>query len=245
MSAESGIDTFRGSKGSLWSGWLGNILLLYGGTPFGWNLTPSLVWSQFIKRFYTPIAEASPHDGYYALAAIQAQFFQTRMTVVTMNVDGFHQISGSNPVYEVHGSIKRFRCGNCNCRFPDSYVPTVEPPVCSSCGKKYPRPDVTLFTEDLPAFDWNKSLDSVSNLGPNDVILVVGTSSVVYPAASLPEIARSNGATIIEINPSESTPIKKGPDDIYIQMGAKDALCQIAQQLGIDESNFKKNTESS
>jgi NAD-dependent SIR2 family protein deacetylase len=88
-----GIDTFRGS-GGLWSGLIGSTMLLYGGTPFGWNLTPGFTWSMFVRQFYTPIAAAKPHEGYFALNDISKKMFKDEVHVITMNVDGLHQASG-------------------------------------------------------------------------------------------------------------------------------------------------------
>lgn len=142
MSADSGIETFRGSNGT-WNGIFGWLLLLYGGTPFGWNLTPGFVWSQFVTRFYTPIAEAKPHDGYFALTKIEKDFClknNKQFSVITMNVDGLHQASGSNPdnVYEIHGSIRKFRCGKCNAsmnHLVNEATITTTAVRCDSCNK--------------------------------------------------------------------------------------------------------------
>ncbi len=128
-----------------------------------------------------------------------------------MNVDGLHQLAGSNPdsVFEVHGTVRRFCC--CKCRspiiIPDPLLVKDNPPLCS-CGG-YPRPDVTLFTEALPQEPWENAVDAVSLLRQEDVMIIVGTSSVVYPAASLPEMAKRRGCTLIEINPDDVTPLKQ------------------------------------
>jgi NAD-dependent deacetylase len=223
-----GIDTFRGSKG-LWSGFLGSMLLFYGGTPFGWNLTPGFTWSMFLTQFYEPIAKATPHSGYLALTRLQAEKFPgNRMQVITMNVDGLHQAGGFDPnfVHEVHGTVRKFRCVKCSLPMPEIIDPLVKPtPMCKSCGS-YPRPDVTLFYEGLPPQEWSQAVSAIRQIRPGDVMLVIGTSSVVYPAAGLPELAKQRGAILIEINPAAQTPLKQLMD-IHIQAGAAQALTEI------------------
>nr|CAG4708270.1 unnamed protein product [Naegleria fowleri] len=110
MSAESGIETFRGSSG-LWTGWIGKIVLGYFGTPLGWTISPKLCWTQYVKRFYEPIAKAHPNPGHYALAKLQKQVFPN-LQIITQNVDGLHQRAGSDPdkTYEVHGTVRRHCC---------------------------------------------------------------------------------------------------------------------------------------
>eukprot|EP01035_Chromulina_nebulosa_P019946 gene19946-25912_t len=207
MSADSGIDTFRGS-GGIWSGISGYFLLLYGGTPFGWNLTPSITWSMFIRSFYSNIINAKPHEGFYALTRLQTELFHDNIEIITMNVDGLHQSSGfqSDLVYEVHGSIRRFRCSNCNSSIDIPNVTTTAV-KCPHCNRGYSRPDVTLFTESLPSDQWSKSIQAINKLTSSDVMLVIGTSSVVYPAAHLPNLAKKHGVTMIEVNPQEITPL--------------------------------------
>mmetsp|Transcript_9911 Transcript_9911/g.26172 ORF Transcript_9911/g.26172 Transcript_9911/m.26172 type:complete len:266 (-) Transcript_9911:21-818(-) len=209
-SADSGIGTFRGAGGA-WSGLTGAIALAWGGTPIGWRWTPGLVWSKFVSDFYQPIADASPHDGLVALTELQQRCFDgpERMRFITMNVDSLHQAAGSQGVAEVHGSVRRFRCMSCgNVAQPDLPLRASRQPRCSDsgCGGRI-RPDVTLFTEGLPGDQWELAEEAVNLLRPGDVMLVVGTSSVVYPAADLPGIAKRRGATLIEFNLEVPTPL--------------------------------------
>ena len=209
-SADSGIGTFRGNGGA-WSGIVGMLSLAMGGTPFGWRWFPSLVWSRFVKDFYGPIVGAAPNDGHVALTELQQGRFRNTMAVITMNVDGLHQAAGAANVMEVHGSVRKFRCMECgkpaNPAEPlnSSKQPRCEQPGC--VGRI--RPDVTLFTEGLPADEWNRAANAIEALVPGDVVLVIGTSSVVYPAASLPERAARRGATLIEFNMELPTPLSK------------------------------------
>eukprot|EP00927_Polykrikos_kofoidii_P039859 TRINITY_DN34164_c0_g2_i1.p1 TRINITY_DN34164_c0_g2~~TRINITY_DN34164_c0_g2_i1.p1 ORF type:complete len:264 (-),score=55.36 TRINITY_DN34164_c0_g2_i1:83-874(-) len=207
-SADSGIGTFRG-EGGAWSGFTGAIKLAWGGTPFGWRWTPGLVWSRFVDEFYGPIAEAVPHDGLVALAELQQKRFGSRMSFITMNVDGLHQAAGSEHVAEVHGSVKRFRCSSCDATAqPDLPLDPSNQPRCQvdHCGGRV-RPDVTLFLESLPEDQFDAANEAIQSLSRGDVMLIVGTSSVVYPAADLPSVAKRRGATLIEFNLEMPTPL--------------------------------------
>eukprot|EP00966_Prymnesium_polylepis_P002559 58869-Prymnesium_polylepis.1 len=134
------------------------------------------------------------------------------MSFVTMNVDALHQTAGAENVAEVHGSVRRFRCGTCGA--PAAVELPLQPnlqPRCvatAGCGGRV-RPDVTLFTEGLPMDQWEAANDFVGALRMGDVLVIVGTSSVVYPAASLPSVAKRMGATLIEFNLEMPTPLSE------------------------------------
>jgi NAD-dependent deacetylase len=158
-----------------------------------------------------------------------------------MNVDGLHQASGSDPnhVHEIHGSIRKFRCGVCNVPMNDIITPDTissKPIRCQNCKRGFARPDVTLFTESLPQSPWIEANRAVQGLGVGDVLLIVGTSSVVYPAAYLPEMAKQQGATLIEVNPSMETPLHK-ITDVHIPLGAADALVKLSEKIFECNSN--------
>uniref|UniRef100_A0A7S1A9R1 Deacetylase sirtuin-type domain-containing protein n=1 Tax=Noctiluca scintillans TaxID=2966 RepID=A0A7S1A9R1_NOCSC len=210
-SADSGIGTFRGAGGA-WGGCMGKIALVWGGTPVGWRWTPGLVWYRFVQDFYGPIVAARPHDGLFALAELQqTHFVGGRMQFVTMNVDSLHQMAGSQEVSEVHGSVQRFRCAECDAPVqPPMPLNPRSQPYCQ-CGGRV-RPDVTLFTEGLPPDQWSSATDAIRKLKRGDVLIIVGTSSVVYPAASLPEIAKQRGVTLIEFNLELPTPLSELAD---------------------------------
>jgi NAD-dependent deacetylase len=202
MSAESGIGTFRGGSG-LWNGALGSIVLGWFGTPLGWKWTPGFAWSQYIDRFYNPIRDAQPNEGHRALARLQEIY--PDMSIVTQNVDGLHQRTGSNPdrVFEVHGTVQRSRCVT-NGHIYDFEGETNLPrksPMCrvEGCGSTL-RPDCVLFTESLPSDQWMSAELATRKLGPGDVMIIVGTSAQVYPAAGLPKLAAQRGATLIDVN---------------------------------------------
>jgi NAD-dependent deacetylase len=237
MSADSGIDTFRSARGGngFWSGLMGKAALLYGGTPLGWKVSPAYVWSQFIPMFLEPIYKAQPHEGYYALAELQRLCYRDHHSlfhVITMNVDGFHQQSGIDPfsVSEVHGTVRRFQCISCAKAIEiENPLETVSNPPRCVCGG-YPRPAVTLFFEGLPQGEWGQAVRAIRKLEPKDVVLVIGTSSVVYPAADLPEMGKNRGATVIEVNPDENTPLSSIVD-IKLVGGAKDMLTALIAMI--------------
>lgn len=202
MSAESGIETFRGGSG-LWNGALGYIVLGWFGTPVGWNWTPDFAWGKYIDRFYNPIRDAHPNDGHRALADLQEIY--PNLSIITQNVDGLHQEAGSNPdrIFEVHGTVRRSRCIK-NGHIYDFEGNTNLPrksPTCriEGCRSKL-RPDCVLFTEGLPNEEWMRAEFATRQLQSGDVMIVIGTSATVYPAASLPEIAVERGATLIDVN---------------------------------------------
>jgi NAD-dependent deacetylase len=179
MSAESGIATFRGD-GGLWTGITKYIALPFFGTPVGWNTLTRLTWSVYIKYFYNPIAAAKPNKGHVAIGEMHKL---KNVKVVTQNVDGLHQAGGSpeDSVFEVHGTVRKYKCLNNGhpYTFESTNISTTCP-TCKKCGS-YIRPDCVLFTESLPERDWSESVRAVQKLGKNDVMIIVGTSSTVYP----------------------------------------------------------------
>lgn len=196
ISAESGVPTFRG-PGGLWEGHRGESLA----TPEAFERDPVLVW-----RFYdwrrTELAHCEPNDGHRALVAIETRV--PVFTLATQNVDGLHQRAGSKNVLELHGNIWRIRCDRecsdqLDMRAP---LPPPLPPRCPRCLGPL-RPGVVWFGESLP---WDLFEQAELAARGCDVFLVVGTSGVVEPAASLARVASHLGAFVAEINP-EATPL--------------------------------------
>ncbi len=150
--------------------------------------------------------------------------------MVTQNVDNLHERAGSQRVYHLHGSLFEFRCDRCQSEYlgelPEMPEPVevVQPPECT-CGGLI-RPNVVWFGESLPDAAWQKSVDAVSNA---DVVIVVGTSSIVYPAAGLPELALANGIPVIEVNP-ERTPLSDAAT-ATVRESAAGALPGLLQRL--------------
>ena len=188
VSAESGIPTFRGA-GGLWRSFRPEELA----TQAAFTRDPKLVWEWYAWRRKL-IAEAAPNPAHKAIAARDC-------TVVTQNVDGLHQRAGSNNVLEIHGSIWKIRCSACGWELLEERVPLPDIPPRCKCGGLF-RPGVVWFGESLPVDVWDNAQQAVR---ASDILLVVGTSAVVYPAASLAPLAKIAGATVIEINPDETS----------------------------------------
>ena len=190
VSAESGIPTFRGA-GGLWRQFRAEELA----TPQAFARDPGLVWEWYDWRRGL-IAKAEPNPGHRALAKLP------NLTVITQNVDGLHQRAGSRHVIEVHGSIWIDRCTRCGAE-----ALGLEKHQCRDCAS-LTRPGVIWFGEGLDPGVWHNAEEAARAA---DIFLVIGTSAVVYPAASLAPLAKLAGARVIEINPDE-TPLSAAVD---------------------------------
>lgn len=148
----------------------------------------------------------------------------------TQNVDDLHERAGSGAVHHLHGSLFEFRCARCGVPYTDALpeMPEpaieVEPPVCD-CGGLI-RPDIVWFGEPLPEEPWRSAVEAT---GSADVMVVVGTSAIVYPAAGLPDLALARGTAVIEVNP-EPTPLS-GSATISIRESASQALPGLLERL--------------
>ncbi len=206
ISAESGIPTFRGT-GGLWEGYPVEKVA----TIEGFERDPSLVWRFYDERRRN-IAKARPNRAHEVLALFENLY---DFWVITQNIDGLHSRAGSKNVVELHGNIWRVKCTECGIRYYNYDVPLREiPPRCKRCGGLL-RPDVVWFGE--PVYDVDKAYELAESC---DVMLVIGTSAQVYPAAYLPRLAWSKGAKIIEINPQE-TPISRYADFVIREKATK------------------------
>lgn len=215
ISAESGIPTFRGS-GGLWEGYPVEEVA----TVEGFERDPALVWRFYDERRRN-IAKAKPNRAHEVLAKLENLY---EFWVITQNIDGLHTKAGSKNVVELHGNIWRVRCTECGIKYYNYEVPLKEiPPRCKRCGGLL-RPDVVWFGE--PVYDVDKAYELSQSC---DVMMVIGTSAQVYPAAYLPRLAWSKGAKIVEINPQE-TPITRYADFVIRDKATK-ALDEIYQEL--------------
>jgi NAD-dependent deacetylase len=197
ISAESGVPTFRDAQTGLWAKYKAEELA----TPEAFLENPRLVWDWYAwRRQLTRRAE--PNPGHHALLELERRYPQ--FSLVTQNVDGLHARAGSRDVIELHGNIELDLCFD-----EGTPVDAAEysddgslPPRCSRCGG-YVRPGVVWFGEGLPRRALERAEAAVRSC---EVVLSIGTSGLVHPAAGLPLIAKQSGALLVEINPN-ATPL--------------------------------------
>ncbi len=214
ISAESGIPTFR-SQGGLWE--------KYDPTEYasieGFNKNPSKYWAlrgEFVRDY----DNYQPNNAHYAL--VELENLNIVRMVITQNVDGLHRKAGSKKIIEIHGSVREIYCLKCGKEYIAPDVPSGTPPYCQ-CGGVL-KPNTVLFGEQLPP----KALEMAQEEAVTcNVMLLIGTSAVVYPAAQLPLYAKQSGAHIIEIN------IEKAflGSDYHINAKAGAALSEIVKEI--------------
>lgn len=225
ISAESGVPTFRGGSG-LWKKYRPEELA----TPEAFRKDPNLVW-EFYRWRMKLIMRARPNRAHRALAELERMGIVK--AVITQNVDDLHREAGSQNVIELHGNIFRVRCTSCGYTEDlkrsgrlNEFLKEKGLPRCPECGSLL-RPDVVWFGEPLP----REALEEAFRLAERaDVVLVIGTSGVVYPAAYIPQIVKETGGRVIEINPEESgiTPIA----DVFLRYPAGEAMERLMERIG-------------
>ena len=197
VSADSGIPTFRGPDG-LWKNFRAEDLA----TPEAFMRNPALVWEWYNWRREL-IATKEPNPAHRALVKMEIDMKSrhAEFRLLTQNVDGLHGRAGSRNLIELHGNIWKVRCTGCGDVTEDRRVPIPIPPYCSSCGKML-RPHIVWFGESLNSRNVDQAIEALENC---EVMLVIGTSGVVQPAASFASTARAAGAFVVEINPGASS----------------------------------------
>lgn len=215
MSAESGLATFRDAHG-LWSKFNPHELA----TPEAFARDPLRVWAWYRER-RARLRAIGPHEGHHVLARWEARF--PSVTVVTQNIDGLHHAAGSHHVIELHGRLDVARCTDCP--YSTTGLHDLGPdPRCPRCAARL-RPGVVWFGEPLP----DSIYDAAAAARNCDVMLIIGTSGVVQPAASLVDVARRNGARLIEINPRESEHTSRVA--VHLAQPCGEALAKLDQAL--------------
>jgi NAD-dependent deacetylase len=219
ISVESGIPPFRG-KGGIWE--------IYDPVEYAhidsYLKHPEKVWQVFLMNLVTTLNRAKPNNGHKGLA--QLENLGQLHTIVTQNVDGLHQAAGNTDVIEFHGNFAWHCCMSCENRLETHALDlSVLPPRCH-CGGIF-RPECIFFGEMIPQDALERSYLLARQC---DVILVVGTSASVQPAAMIPEMAKSAGAKVIEIN-LEKTPLTGRISDIFLQGSAGDMMPKLVSAL--------------
>jgi len=221
ISAESGIPTFR-DPGGIWEKFepqeLANV------EAFLEN--PELVQGWYRHRRQV-VEDAEPNEGHRALVRLEEHV--DLVTTITQNVDDLHNRAGSSEVVELHGNITRNYCTDCeqdvDAARIDAAIEDGQPATCPEC-EGLVRPDVVWFGEMLPPDAMDRASEATTTC---DVFLSVGTSTVVYPAARLPMLAKEAGAYVVEVNP-DRTPISGNVDE-YLAGPAGEVLPAILSAL--------------
>ncbi|NNG00450.1 MAG: NAD-dependent deacylase [Desulfobacteraceae bacterium] len=215
ISADSGIPTYRGDDG-VWH--------KYDPAKYAdinhYHQNPAYYWRFFREVRYPSIKGAEPNAAHHRLAALEEQGALT--TLITQNIDGLHHLAGSRNVLELHGNTSRIRCLKCGIQYSmdDVYgmLDEMLPPDCPACGGTL-KPDVVFFGESLDAGTLEAAVAAIRAC---ELFVVVGSSLVVQPAATLPVTAKENGARVIIIN-KDPTPLDDLAD-VVIHAGAADVL---------------------
>jgi NAD-dependent deacetylase len=221
ISAESGVPTFRGA-GGIWQKMRAEELA----SMEGFLANPALVWEWYQHR-RSIIDGVKPNRGHEAIVAMEQIF--PDVAVITQNIDNLHRRAGSRRVIELHGNIERNYCMECGHAYPTVEVPAPgSRPQCRECGGLV-RPDVVWFGEQLPEDQWEAGVRASASA---DCFLSIGTSAVVYPAASLPLMAKRSGAFLVEVNP-EPTPLTESADEFLRGLAGEvlPALVEEARRL--------------
>lgn len=226
MSAESGVPTFRDVQVGLWERFDPMELA----TPQAWQADPEQVWAWYAWRA-SLVRRSAPHAGHLAVASWQRRD-AVELSVVTQNVDDLHERAGSDVLAHVHGSLFTLRCAVCS-RPSDAAYPQVDgpverlaPPTCPACGGLV-RPAVVWFGEALPEEEFLAGLEAARAA---DLVLVVGTSGLVHPAATVPHLAGAAGVPVVEVNPRESA-VSEAADHVW-RATAGEALPALVAALG-------------
>lgn len=223
ISSESGVPTFRGTDG-IWSKFKPEELANFD----AFMSNPELVWEWYRHRKEI-ISRVQPNAAHRALARME-QIYR-RFAVITQNIDNLHQRAGSRTVHELHGNIERNYCTGCGKYYSNDFILAQErAPRCPSCNGLI-RPDVVWFGELLPEDAWKASVAAAETA---QVFFVIGTSAVVYPAASLPSIAKRSGAYVVEIN-IETTEFSMKADEVLLGKAGEVLPALISQSLSHTE----------
>jgi NAD-dependent deacetylase len=228
ISVDSGIPAFRGGQG-LWE--------KYDPMEYAhissFNQKPEKVWVM-LREMSALIFEAKPNAAHEALGELEKRGFLK--SVITQNVDGLHHIAGNSDVIEYHGNHRWLVCTSCSKRIPLApEVVSVYPyPRCQRCDRAL-KPDVVFFGEGIPMIEIVRANEAVNTC---KMMLIIGTSGVVYPAAEMPYVAKSNGAVIVEINVSP-TPFTESISDYYFEGSAAHVLPKILAHLDSTRGPFQ------
>ena len=210
ISADSGVPTFRGADG-LWKNFRPEELA----SPEAFARDPKLVWEWYNWRRELLVTKR-PNLAHEALVQLEKSL--PAFWVITQNVDGLHAAAGTQRLSEIHGNIWKVRCTQCRTITENHEVPLAFPPSCTDCGGLL-RPHIVWFGESLAPEDLEQSYAALQEC---EILLIIGTSGVVYPAASFAPVAKDHGAFVVELN-LEITP-HSSVVDVSFQGRAKELV---------------------
>ena len=218
ISVESGIPDFRGA-GGLWEKYNPSEYA----TIEAFHANPQKVW-MMLKEMGSLLESSRPNPAHLALAELE-EMGHVR-SIITQNIDNLHQDAGNKRVIEFHGSHRKLVCLSCGRLYGREEVDLeVLPPRCRCTGAL--KPNVVFFGEPIP---WGAHLQAQQEAKDCEVMLVIGTSAVVFPACDLPAMAKQKGATIIEVN-LEETPLTRYISDWILNGPASSILQSVLEQV--------------
>ncbi len=218
ISVESGVPPFRGEKG-IWSQYDPRTLEL---NYFLSN--PGESWGVIKELFYHFFGNARSNAAHLALAGLESKGLLK--CIITQNIDNLHQQAGSSEVYEFHGNSQKLLCLSCKRFFIPADIDFDNLPPHCKCGGLI-KPDFIFFGEGIPMEAYQKSVDAA---GRAEVVLVIGSTGEVMPAAQMPYLAKQNGAYIIEVNPEKSN-FSRSITDIHLAGNAGETMEQLYAEI--------------
>lgn len=221
ISVESGIAPFRG-KGGLWNEIDPDFV------EINYFIThPAESWEKLMEVFYAYFGQARANAAHFALADMEAAGYLH--AVITQNIDNLHREAGSRTVYEFHGNLNELICTHCYTVYDkDDIVLKNLPPRCPACFGII-KPNVVFFGEGIPE---EAAANSFREADLSDVFLIIGSTGEVYPAASIPGLAKQNGAKIIEVNIDPSLYTAQ-ITDVFLQGKATEMMRALSAELNI------------
>jgi NAD-dependent deacetylase len=225
ISADSGIPTYREKLSGIWAGYDPRDLE----TAKAFRDNPALVWGWYLWRRLR-VAQAEPNAAHLAIPRMANS--RRLVSVITQNIDDLHERAGSLNVVHLHGSLAMPKCFACHrpaVVSPELAVPDegalIEPPRCQRCNGKM-RPAVVWYGEDLPPQAWKVAVQLVKDC---DLLISIGTSGIVMPAAGLPDLALASGASVIHVNKVDVTMCE--PREFMLIGAAAEVLSMLLERI--------------
>ncbi|MHA1370413.1 MAG: SIR2 family NAD-dependent protein deacylase [Promethearchaeota archaeon] len=233
ISTDSGIQDFRTPGSGLWEKYDPGLMDL---STF---LREPERFFNMAREIAEPILSARPNESHEALTRLQV--LGKMDYIITQNIDGLHQKAGSNNVIELHGNLRECKCTRCNKKYPIDvliekfFLRGEKVPKCDACGTGFLKPNVVFFGENLPRDALEKAYEVSRGC---DLFIVIGSSLLVYPAASLPKVALESGADLVIIN-LQPTPLDNEAI-LALHVPVKNVLPRVAEDLEY-KINFMKS----